>query len=109
MIDTRTGRAMRTAPLNDQLLREPTCVELSLMDHQVLLAVGGKLAFRPWSYAATAERGEAPRQPVRFGARGLAAEVGSLKLFRDVYYTDDAGRRPPDAPVPLTSHEYFLP
>jgi hypothetical protein len=108
LIDTRTGRAMRTAPLNEELLHEPTCVELSLMDHQVLLAVGGKLAFRPWSYAAASKRGQAPRQPVRFGARGLAAEVGSLKLFRDVYYTDDAGRRAVDAPVQLNSNEYFV-
>jgi signal peptidase I len=108
LIDTRTGRAMRTAPLNEELLREPTSVELSLMDHQVLLAVGGKLAFRPWSYVTAAEPGPAPRQPVRFGARGLAAEVGSLKLFRDVYYTDDAGRRAADAPVQLNSNEYFV-
>jgi hypothetical protein len=108
LIDTRTGRAMRTAPLNEQLLREPTCVELSLMDHQVLLAVAGKPAFRPWSYAATGERGQAPRHPVRFGARGVAAEVESLKLFRDVYYTDDVGRRAVDAPVQLDSNEYFV-
>src|SRR5262249_44798602 len=108
LIDTRTGRAMRTAPLTEELLREPTCVELSLMDHQVLLAVGGQLACRPWSYTATAERGPAPRQPVRFGARGLAAEVGSLQLFRDVYYTDDAGRRAVDSPVQLNANEFFV-
>jgi hypothetical protein len=108
LIDMRTGRAMRTATLNDSLLQEPTCVELSFMDQQVLLAVGGKLAFRPWSYSAPAKRGPAPLRPVRFGARRLEAEVSSLKLFRDVYYTDDSGRRAVDAPVQLNADEYFV-
>jgi signal peptidase I len=108
LIDQRTGRAMRTAALHDALLREPTTVEVSLMDQQVLLAVGGKPAFPPWSYPAPAERGKAPLRPVRFGARGLAAEVSALKLFRDVYYTDDSGRRAVDAPAHLTADEYFV-
>src|SRR5262249_23801708 len=32
-----TGRVMRTAPLSESLLQEPTLVEISLMDGQVLL------------------------------------------------------------------------
>ncbi len=108
LIDTRTGRAMRTANLDDLLLREPTSVEVSLMDQQVLLAVGGRLAFRPWSYSGPAERGKAPLHPVRFGARGLTVEVTSLKLFRDVYYTDDSGRRAVDVPLQLNPDEYFV-
>jgi hypothetical protein len=76
----------------------------------VLVAVGGKLAFKPLSYKVNtpAERGPAPRRPVRFGARGAAAEVSSLKLFRDVYYTDDSGRRAVDAPLQLKPNEYFV-
>jgi signal peptidase I len=107
LIDKRTGRAMRTATLNETLLNESTCVEFSLMDQQALLAVGGKLAFR-WSYPAPAERQPAPLRPVRFGARGLSAEVSRLKLFRDVYYTDDSGRRAVDGPVQLGDDEYFV-
>jgi signal peptidase I len=108
LIDTRTRRVWRTAPLNELLLREPTRVEVSLMDRQVLLAVGGKLAFKPFSYPAPESRGETPSHPVRFGARGLVAEVSALKLYRDVYYTDDVGRRAVDAPVQLKGNEYFV-
>jgi signal peptidase I len=108
LIDTRTGRAMRTATLNEAVLKEPTCVEVSLMDRQVLLAVGGKVAFRPLSYAGPAKRQEAPLRPVRFGARSLVVEVSSLKIFRDVYYTDDSGRRAVDAPLQLGDDEYFV-
>jgi hypothetical protein len=78
------------------------------MDRQVLLAVAGKLAFKPLSYVPAVEHGPAPRRPVRFGAKGAAVEVSSLKLFRDVYYTDDPGRRAIDAPVELKSDEYFV-
>jgi hypothetical protein len=84
------------------------CVEISLMDRQVLLAVGGELAFEPWSYTATRERGPTPWQPVRFGARGTAVEVSSLKLYRDVYYTDDGGRRAVDGPLQMKPDEYFV-
>jgi signal peptidase I len=108
LFDVRTGRAMRTAPFNDDLLQKPVCVEISMMDRQVLLAVSGKPAFKPLSYVPAVERGPAPRRPVRFGAKGAAVEVSSLKLFRDVYYTDDPGRRAVDAPVELKSNEYFV-
>jgi len=108
LIDSRTGRAMRTAALNDDLLDKAVCVEVSMMDRQVLLAVDGRLAFKPLSYTLTGERGPPPRQPVRFGAKGTAVEVSSLKLFRDVYYTDDPGRRGVDGPVELKSNQYFV-
>jgi hypothetical protein len=108
LIDVRTGRAMRKAPFSDDLLQKPVCVEISLMDRQVLLAVGGKLALAPFSYAPAGERGPAPRRPVRFGAKGAAVEVSSLKLFRDVYYTDDPGHRAVAGPVELKTNEYFV-
>ena len=94
--------------MNAALLREPTRVEISLMDRQVLLAVGGKLAFKPHNYPAPESRDDTPWHPVRFGAKGLAAEVSALRLYRDVYYTDDVGRRAVDAPVQLKSDEYFV-
>ena len=108
LIDARTGRAMRTGKLNTALLDAPVCVEFSLMDHQALLAVGGELPFEPWSYSAPNERGPAPPRPVRFGAKGCGVEIGRLKLFRDVYYTDDTGRRAVDAPLHLRPNEYFV-
>jgi signal peptidase I len=45
---------------------------------------------------------------VGFGARGVPVEVSSLKLFRDVYYTDDVGRRAIDGAAQLKSNEYFV-
>jgi hypothetical protein len=112
LVDTRTGRAMKTGSLNGKMLEGPVCVEISLMDRQVLLAVGGELAFEPFKYSQsdsmTRERGPTPWQPVRFGARGAAVEISSLKLFRDVYYTDDGGRRAVDGPLQLKPDEYFV-
>ena len=118
LIDVRTGKAMKTGSLNDRILEGPVCVEISLMDRQVLLAVEGKLVFEPYNYTATRERGPTPWQPVGFGARGFgkggfaagesAVEISSLKLFRDVYYTDDGGRRAVDGPLQLKGDQYFV-
>jgi signal peptidase I len=108
LIDLRTGRAMRTGALDEAIFTGPVTVEISLMDRQVLLAVGEKLVFEPWSYPAPTERGATPWRPVRFGARGVAVEVASLKLFRDVYYTDDVGRRAIDGAAQLKANEYFV-
>lgn len=108
LLEMRTGRTMRTAPLDEQLLERPVTVEISLMDRQVLLAVGGKPVFKPFSYPAPSERGPTPWRPVRFGARGGEVEISSLKLFRDVYYTDDVGRRAIDQPVQLKANQYFV-
>jgi hypothetical protein len=122
LLDARTGRQLRSGPLNERMFEEALCVEISLMDRQVLLALGGQLAFQPFSYpassAAARERGPTPWQPVRFGARGFgdaksgdggaAVEISSLKLYRDVYYTDDTGRRAIDGPLQLKPDEYFV-
>ena len=108
LIDSRTGRAMRKGRLDPATFDCPLCVEFSLMDHQALVAIGGKLPFEPWSYPASEGRGPSPQCPVRFGARGAGVDVNSLKLFRDVYYTDDIGRRAIDAPLQLRADEYFV-
>lgn len=108
LIDVRTGRAMRTGRITSSMLGRPVCVEFSMMDRQLLVAIAGELPFEPWSYSGSGDRGPTPWRPVRFGAQGCEVEVGSLKLFRDVYYTDDTGRRAIDAPVHLRSNEYFV-
>src|SRR5262249_46657775 len=108
LIDSRTGRAMRTAPLADDLPQGPVRVEMSLMDRQVLLAVGGKITFKPWSYAAPGEPASTPRNPVRFGAKRTGVTVQSLKLFPGVYYTRDYGRRTVRWPARLRNNEYFI-
>lgn len=107
LVDVRTGKILRGTVLPAGLAHGRALVELSLMDRQVLLAIDGKLVFEPWIFDAPAERGPTPWQPVRFGARGLQAQVAELQLFRDVYYTSGEGRRGFDAPVKLGSEEYF--
>ena len=108
LVDVRSGKTLKTGSLNERMLEAPVSVEISLMDRQVLLAVGGKLPFEPYRYSATRERGPTPWRPVRFGARGAAVEISSLKLFRDVYYTDEGGRLAVDGPLQLKPDEYFV-
>ncbi len=108
LVEMRSGRTLRTAALSDVMYSRPMRAEVSLMDRQVLLALDGKLAFEPWRYPAPSERGPTPWIPMRFGARGAAVEINSLKLFRDVYYSDDVGRRAIDGPAQLKSNEYFV-
>jgi signal peptidase I len=108
LVDMPSGRTLRTAALSDNMYSNPVGIEVSLMDHQVLLALDGKLAFDPWCYPVTEDRGPTPWNPVRFAARGAAVEIASLRLFRDVYYSDDVGRRAIDRPTRLKPYEYFV-
>jgi signal peptidase I len=108
LIRERSGRTLRTAALDERIYSQSVKVEVSLMDRQVLVALDGKLAFEPWRYVARSDRGPTPWIPVRFGASGAGVEVGSLQLFRDVYYSDDVGRRAIDSPSQLKSNEYFV-
>jgi signal peptidase I len=108
LVESRTGRTLESVALNDSIYSKPVQVEVSLMDRQVLLALDGKLAFEPWRYPAPSERGPTPWIPVRFGAQGASVEISSLKLFRDVYYSDAFKRRAINRPDQLKSNEYFV-
>lgn len=107
LIAANSGAVIRTGLLPRQLSPGSAQVELSLMDHQVLLAVDGELAFEPWQYAAPAVRSPTPWRPVWFAASGLTVHVSRLKLFRDVFYTAGEGRRAFDAPFQLRAGEFF--
>lgn len=108
LLDTRTGKAVRTGPLSSKLTRQPIRVEMSLMDRQALAAVNGALLFEPWSYPDAVDRGPTAWQPVRFGAQGPRAQVEHIKLFRDVYYTQGDGRHEDFAGRQLGPNEYFV-
>lgn len=108
LVDTRTGKAVRTGPLPSTLIPGPATIEMSLMDRQAIVAVNGKPLFDPWSYPDANERGPTPWQPVRFGAAGARVEVDHLKLFRDVYYTSGDGRRFAGRPQRLRDDEFFV-
>jgi signal peptidase I len=108
LLDTRTGKAVRTAELPSSLVRGSAIVEMSLLDRQALVAVDGALAFEPWSYPAGVDPGSTPMRPVRFGARGARLDVDRLKLFRDVHYTLGDGWRYTGRVTSLRSNEYFV-
>jgi signal peptidase I len=108
LLDTRTGKAVRSADLPPGRFAEPTIVEMSLMDHQALVALDGELVFEPWSYPGAVERGPTPWRPARFGACQAQVDVDQLRLFRDVYYTAGEGRRPAEASWHLRPDQYFV-
>ncbi|MBI3862915.1 MAG: signal peptidase I [Planctomycetia bacterium] len=108
LIEEQTSRTLRTATLDDLLFTKGAIIELSLMDRQVLMAIDGKPAFEPWSFPGTTEQGPTPWQPVRFAARGGKVDIDAIKLYRDVYYTSDLGRRGTAGPVQLLDNEFFV-
>ena len=79
---------------------------MSVMDRQVLVAIDGVEPFAPWTYEETADRNASPAS-VRLGAAGLAAEVRSLTLYRDVYYTRGKAKNGVEEPFTL-SDEFFV-
>lgn len=104
----KTGEIVRSASLPEGLQSGPAGVEFSLWDHQVLLAVNGKLLFDAWSYPEPENRGTTPWQPAQFGAAGVDVRVTHVRLYRDVYYTDGDGRRAVAEPLALRPNEYFV-
>jgi signal peptidase I len=85
-------------------------VEVSTFDRQLLVAMDGRTAM-----VVPYQRSDGPRRatsrPVAIGGRGLAAEVGQLRVLRDVYYTRPVGahgRWGLDSPVQLGGDEYYL-
>jgi len=67
---------------------EKVKVEVSLMDRQLLVAINGKSLFEPITKSdQQTHEPPAPTRPIAVGAAGGSFEIGSLKVFRDVYYT----------------------
>jgi len=76
------------ARLKATAMTKPLLIEMSLFDRQLLLAVNGHPVFKPALLESLPKETPAPRRPVRFGAAGLNARVGELRLYRDIYYTE---------------------
>lgn len=98
-------QAVRSVRLNPAIFRQPMRWEMSLFDRQVAVAVNGQKACDPvlLEEKVSAE-GRPPERPVRLGARGLQVQVRSLRLFRDVYYT----QKGEGEPTVLGENEYFV-
>jgi hypothetical protein len=107
MIDESSGRVVQSAPLPDQLASGAE-VDFSLWDRQALLAIDGRVLFPPHVDPRPAEAGRTPWHPARLGARRLRAQVQNLRLYRDVYYTENVGERGVTRPLTLGPDEFFV-
>ncbi len=106
-IDIRSGEPVTqlrksTLPAGD--LVKPIALEMSLFDRQITVALNGELPFAAVPLNELPDETPPPTQAVRFGARGLQAQVADLVLYRDVYYT----HRDTDRPCQLGEAEYFM-
>ncbi|MFN9373467.1 MAG: signal peptidase I [Planctomycetaceae bacterium] len=107
MIDESTGRVVQSAPLPEQFA-EGAEVEFSLWDRQALLAINGSVLFPPHVDPRPADAGRTPWHPARLGASRLRAQVQNLRLYRDVYYTENVGERGVIRPLTLGPDEFFV-
>ncbi|MFZ5832524.1 MAG: signal peptidase I [Planctomycetota bacterium] len=85
-------------------------VEVSLVDSQFLLALGGRIAIQ-FPYQRSRVRQQGVSRPVSLGSRGAALVVGRVRLWRDVYYTSPPpplGRWAIGREVSLGADEYFV-
>jgi hypothetical protein len=104
-----------SAPLEVELTKRTVELEMSLVDRQVTVTVDGRPVLPPLKLSPSRRPGSpadssAPTvaAPVRIGARGLQVRVDSLKLFRDVYYTQGRGNHAVTEPFQLGENEYFV-
>ncbi|MGC1275566.1 MAG: signal peptidase I [Planctomycetaceae bacterium] len=108
LVRTATGERLRSAPLPAELLDDGTLVEASMMDRQVLVAVDGTPVFAAWTYDEPHEIAPPTSSAVRLGATELTAEVRSLVLYRDVYYTSGRATNGVVSPYKLGRDEFFV-
>lgn len=85
-------------------------IEVSLFDRQFLLAIDGQTII-----AYPYDRPELPPPPpsrsLAIGTQGLAATIGGLRVYRDVYYTHPIGPRGHSLgtqPICLAGNEYYV-
>jgi signal peptidase I len=85
-------------------------VEVSTFDRQLLVALGGWPAI-VLPNQRTGRPGRKDSRRLAIGCRGLGIEVGEVRVFRDIYYTQPAGghvRWGIGEPVLLGRDEYFV-
>ena len=109
LVHKASGELLRTADLPAALFSsEGALVEMSVMDRQALVAIDGTEPFAPWTYDGSDSKPASAQQMVRIGAKGLAVEIRSLVLYRDVYYTPGKSRNGIDSPYALGPCEFFM-
>ena len=105
--DFRKSEPVATAPWPKSFSNQGGMIEVSLFDRQVLVVIDGQTVMDPWPFELPSGV-QAPRIPVRFGARGLDIKVSQLKLYRDVFYTDSRAHHAVNRPYELKEDEYFV-
>lgn len=91
-------------------LSEGVRIEVSLIDRQFLFALDGHSVVT-YPYEPSDRRSTPGYGPLAIGSNGLDVEIGSLRVYRDVYYTHPigpAGRWGLDDPVHLSGGEWFV-
>ncbi len=77
---------LRTGQIPEWRFEQPLKLEMSLFDHQVLLAVNGVPIFEPYAYRVEENRGEVSRTPIAVSAKGAPLDLLRQRVYRDVYY-----------------------
>jgi len=107
----RNGRPVGLdGPRNVPPWKDDLHVEVSLVDHQFLVAFDGHPAL-VYPFEPSGPRVKPPSRPLAIGSRGLEVELCDLRVYRDVYYTHPVGvkgRWGLDEPFPLGPGEYFV-
>ena len=83
-------------------------MELSVFDRQVVAAVDGTPVFPRLGRCDDQAGGRSAADAVADCARGAAARITSLKVYRDIHYTRGQGRNGVDRPIRLAANEYFV-
>jgi signal peptidase I len=88
-------------------------IEASVMDRRLMVALDGVPLFDPIDYDDPSVVVNFDASPLALGVRGGRAEVGRLRVYRDIHYTSalaNVPRRPfgVDSPYRLGPDEFFV-
>jgi type IV secretory pathway protease TraF len=103
LCDERLVKEAASAPGSVPLFSHESQVEFSLVDHQVLLAIDGRLLLTHVIPPATVQS-RSDSQSVAIGAAGLNVDIRELTLLRDVFYADP----PQVGAITLGPDEYYV-
>ena len=111
-----SGSRTKVLPVSAVASWRSVRLEASVIDRCLTLAIDGSPIFPPLDLSEMSSAGDfgASASPIALGVLGEgAARISGLKIYRDVYYTDDisGGARRPfavDEPYELGPGEYFV-
>lgn len=98
---------IRTGPLNPPDASGKRLIEVSLFDQQVAVATQLQEAFGPFGFTIP-DGTPVSRTPFRIRSQAFAGKISNLRVYRDIYYTDDRSRHAVARPFQLGPHEYFV-